>query len=145
MSIRSVKNCYFAIAEVCQYIQKSHPVNMMGLQIFIHFPCPITAVGNWFFSLLFNEEDEFNFKQKKNTEATHKELEEGLNVETQQNLPNINSEDILQYQGTAAYLIKMYMQKTEDIIIELYCYWKKKKKGTEYVHFKVNGFQLIIK
>lgn len=49
-------------------------------------------------------------------------------METQQNLPNINPEDILQYQGTAVYLIKMYMQKTENIVIELYGYWGKKKK-----------------
>jgi len=56
--------------------------------MFIHFPCHITTVGNCFFTLLFNEEDEFNFKQNRNTEAIHKELEESLNMETQQNSPN---------------------------------------------------------
>jgi len=61
---------------------------MTGLQMFIHFPCHITTVGNCFFTLLFNEEDEFNFKQNRNTEAIHKELEESLNMETQQNSPN---------------------------------------------------------
>lgn len=39
----------------------------------------------------------------------------------------------------------MYAQKTEDIITELYCYWEKKRGGAEYMHFVVNGFQLVKK
>lgn len=55
---------------------------------------------------------------------------------------HVSCKDILQYLGIAVYLIKTYVQKSEDTITQFFYHWK--KGDTEHRHVEVNGFQLVI-